>query len=191
MRPCEGCGGPNLTRNRRFCSRDCYFTFDPPKGTPTGESVESKLERFSTPEPNTGCWLWVGGLIPQGCGMVAFGGKHRRAHKAAYEALVGPVPDGLVLDHLCRQRSCVNPSHLEPVTQQINAWRGAGITGENHRKTTCKRGHPYVGWNLMSRGAWRGCRTCKNAMARVRRRNTERPDQAIAAAVAAAEVADP
>lgn len=81
----------------------------------------------------------------------------RTAHRVVYETVVGPVPEGLELDHLCRNRGCVNPAHLEPVTHQENMRRGHwGM------KTHCPQGHPYEGDNLVRDGHSRICRWCRN-----------------------------
>lgn len=72
-----------------------------------------------------GCWLWTGGVTGGGYGYYWAEGRMRRAHRYAYEAVVGPIPDGMDLDHLCRVRTCVNPDHLEPVTRRENLLRGA------------------------------------------------------------------
>jgi hypothetical protein len=92
-------------------------------GPPTEERFYDSIE----PEPNSGCWLFaLGG--PRGYGYLSVGGRGGRrvlAHRFSYELHVGPVPEGLVLDHLCRVRRCVNPRHLEPVTQRENVFRGA------------------------------------------------------------------
>jgi hypothetical protein len=81
------------------------------------------------PEPNTGCWLWLGSDSGNGYGKVSIDGKDMMVHRVVYELLVGPIPDGLVLDHIprCRCRRCCNPDHLEPVTIQVNTHRGKAV----------------------------------------------------------------
>lgn len=114
-------------------------------------------------EPMTGCWLWTGALQPTGYGSMHLKGRSGRAHRAAYEALVGPIPTNLTLDHLCRTRCCVNPDHLEPVTQRENVLRGAGPWATNKRKTHCKRGHAFDEANTHVDGnGYRKCRACAN-----------------------------
>ena len=92
------------------------------------------------------------------------------AHRVAYEALIGPIPKGLCLDHLCRVRYCVNPAHLEPVTVRENVLRGISPPAVNARKRLCKNGHALSGRNLYlkTRYGWPGreCRTCKRLLAR-------------------------
>lgn len=85
----------------------------------------------------TDCWLWTGTMSRTGYGRVSIGGREIGAHRAVYEALVGPVPDGMQLDHLCRVTQCVNPDHLEPVTIGENIRRGhsaRGVTGGRQNK---------------------------------------------------------
>lgn len=86
----------------------------------TEERLELHVERVT----ETGCWIWVGRLNRNGYGRICLGGREPMAHRVSYELHVGPIPDGLVLDHLCRVRCCVNPFHLEPVTVQVNTLRG-------------------------------------------------------------------
>lgn len=110
----------------------------------------------------SGCWQWTGFLNHDGYGRAWMHGKHVMAHRFTYEALVGPIPAGLVIDHLCRNRSCVNPAHLEPVTLGTNLHRGDTITSRNAAKTHCPQGHPYSPENTYThrvRGD-RHCRTC-------------------------------
>lgn len=85
-----------------------------------------KVDKVSSP---CGCWLWTSVIAPTGYGMFAGGrGAMVYAHRWAYEATVGPIPDGLVIDHLCRNTRCVNPDHLEAVTQRVNTHRGDKAT---------------------------------------------------------------
>ena len=102
------------------------------------------------------CWLWTGCQTPKGYGRFA----HRRAHRMAYEYLVGPIPEGLVIDHLCRVRHCVNPAHMEVVTAGENVLRGIGVSAKNRTKTHCPQGHPLDGDNLYVNQDKRMCRKC-------------------------------
>lgn len=107
------------------------------------------------------CWVWTGGLSR---GYGKFFGKG--AHRYAYEALVGPIPEGLQLDHLCRNPPCVNPAHLEPVTPRVNTLRGVGPQALNARKTHCKRGHEFTAENTYKNQGQRICRQCSRDKAR-------------------------
>lgn len=121
------------------------------------------------------CWEWTGSKNSGGYGNIgiAFYG-HNVAHRYAYELLVRPIPDGLQLDHLCRNRCCVNPDHLEPVTNQENARRGltGKATGAKARaKTHCPYGHPYDATNTHhTRAGTRSCKTCAGRPWRALRR---------------------
>jgi len=107
------------------------------------------------------CWEWIG-ATSGGYGGLKVDGRMAKAHRLVYELLVGPIPDGLELDHLCRNTSCVKPSHLEPVTHAENVRRGRA--GENSKvKTQCPQGHLYTGDNLVVTNGRRVCRTCRNA----------------------------
>lgn len=117
------------------------------------------------PEPNTGCWLWIG-ATSNGYGVVGGGPRGNRwqakAHRHAYATLVGAVPDGLVIDHLCRQRCCVNPQHLEPVTQAVNLARSPITAHARKHWTHCKRGHAFTPENTRNQGnRQRVCRACE------------------------------
>ena len=119
------------------------------------------------PDEETGCWLWMGHTDKDGYGKMSFrvGGQalYARAHRWGYEALRGSVPQELVLDHLCRVRSCVNPWHLEPVTNAVNIRRGETGSSNQARAnkiTHCPFGHAYEGWNLIRYQGRRSCRKC-------------------------------
>lgn len=110
---------------------------------------------------DTGCWVWTGIKDKLGYGNFGFHGRKHTAHRASYLLLIGDIPEGLDVDHLCRNPSCVNPSHLEPVTRSENIRRGFS---HERAKTHCPQGHPYSGENLavLSTGH-RRCRTCMAA----------------------------
>lgn len=97
------------------------------------------------------CWEWVGYRDPRGYGRVRPQEGGSLAHRVAWTLLCGPIPKGLTLDHLCRNHSCVNPAHLEPVTQRLNALRGFGWAGRHARKTHCVNGHLFDSSNTRLR----------------------------------------
>lgn len=115
------------------------------------------------------CWEWQAYKDKDGYGKFRFDNKHHRAHRFVYELLVGDIPDGLVTDHLCKNTSCVNPDHLEPVTVAENLRRGESIQARNARKRECIRGHEYSEHGGMSSDGYRFCRTCAREMKRERR----------------------
>jgi hypothetical protein len=114
-----------------------------------------------------GCWNWIGCLNAYGYGQfVPIAGDQRPAHRYSYELLVGPIGPGLQIDHLCRNRRCVNPSHLEPVSSAVNNARGLSPSAINGRKTHCTKGHLFDETNTYTytRGSGsvhRSCRTCR------------------------------
>ena len=130
--------------------------------------MPSVLDRFLAKivaDPH-GCWIWQACTGANGYGQFWVDGRIVKAHRWSYEHFVGPIPDGLELDHMCRVRNCVNPHHLEPVTHTENVRRGEG--GKHHRaKTHCPQGHPYDGDNTY---VWvnggRRCRICRRACSR-------------------------
>jgi hypothetical protein len=127
-------------------------------------------ERFwSKVDKTADCWLWQGSKS-NGYGYFYLNGKNTGAHRVAYEMLCGPIPDGLVLDHLCQAPACVNPDHLEPVTHQENIRRGPRERyGANRYKTHCSRGHKLSGDNVADQGGGRRrCVICRQARDRNR-----------------------
>lgn len=116
------------------------------------------------PIPCGGCWEWQGALTRDGYGTFFANPGRTRSHRFAYEQWVGPIPDGLELDHLCRNRGCCNPLHLEAVTRSVNQRRG--VAGRVRakiaaRQTECVAGHPYTPENTGWQGATKRKRYCK------------------------------
>lgn len=125
------------------------------------------VERFMAKvEKTDACWMWSAGKTTAGYGQ--FYPKPRRgtyAHRWSYEYHIGPIPEGLHIDHLCRNRACVNPDHLEPVTQRTNTLRGASSAALRAAQTVCIHGHPFTPENTMIRKRGNGarhrqCREC-------------------------------
>lgn len=131
------------------------------------ERLDSKIYRDG---PN-GCWLWQGTMVPTGYGQFAPTKTTRTpAHRAVWKWLVGPIPDGLELDHLCRNKRCVNPEHLEPVTRLENIRRSVPYR-DHLRPTHCKWGHERTPENLYTTTqGGKACREC----ARIRNRDQMR-----------------
>jgi len=123
-------------------------------GTPE-ERFWAKVNKTET------CWLWTANRGRSGYGNFRYQNRQTRAHRTAYEWLVGPIPEGLQLDHLCRVRHCVNPEHLEPTTGKVNTLRGTGPSALNAVKTHCSQDHPLDGDNLYTWKNERGCRSCR------------------------------
>ena len=123
-----------------------------------------------------GCWLWEGYTNSKGYGVftaspntrkhvgkrIGRKGKHILVHRYMYELMIGPIPKGLQIDHLCRVPLCVRPSHLEAVTQRENLMRGNGFAAHNSLKTHCPKAHEYTPENTAFIGTERRCKTCLN-----------------------------
>lgn len=109
----------------------------------------------------SGCWDWQRKRDRHGYGHIKVGGRDILAHRASYEAFVAEIPAGLTIDHLCKNTACVNPLHLEPVTNRENILRSDGIAARSARLTSCHRGHPFDEQNTYrdARGS-RHCRAC-------------------------------
>lgn len=115
-----------------------------------------------------GCWEWTGKRNRWGYGRIKIAGRNRPAHTILWELFNGPFPAGLEPDHLCRNPSCVNPDHLEPVTHKENTARGDAPTAILARLGQCKKGHSLESAYIRKEG-WRMCRTCHRDTERVRR----------------------
>lgn len=161
-RTCEQCGIvfvlPSKKRPGRFCSRACLSV-----AVRIGPAEFWARVNRSGPipacRPDLGpCWLWTASLQSQGYGMASLLGEPTLAHRAAWKLSGRSFTPGLVLDHLCRVRSCVRPDHLEEVTEAENIRRGVGRSALHATKTHCIRGHSD--WRIKLNG-WRECRTCR------------------------------
>lgn len=182
-RVCERCGvgffaHPSTVKKGegKFCSRECGRTrpLDPE------QRFWSKVDRNGPiPDyaPHLGqCWLWTANRWSDGYGVFHIKKDGRKttigAHIWSYRSSIGPFTDGLTLDHLCRVRHCVRPSHLEPVSSRENILRGTSWSAINARLTNCRRGHPFDDANTYVDGTSRVCRECRRLAAR--RRYAER-----------------
>lgn len=138
--------------------------------TPIAERFWPKVDKSGE------CWVWTGSRDRSGYGKIARfcpDGNVRPAlaHRIAYELEIGPIPEGLTLDHLCRNSSCVRPSHLEPVTMRENILRGTGPSARHAKVTHCPQGHEYAAGNIVGRTDRRNrdCLTCARLRAQARR----------------------
>lgn len=161
---CPCCGvlfnAHKYNRPSKFCSRLCAQRgrFGP---------VEARFLSFVSKEE--GCWMWIGVIGANGYGRFSHENRLQLAHRWSYEHFVGPIPDALTIDHLCRNRACVNPAHLEPVTIRENTLRAPkAMATINFNKTRCIRGHEFTPENTFiqkAHGVVRGraCRICGKA----------------------------
>ena len=137
-------------------------------GWPAPKKAEERFDNMYIPVTESGCWLWLGYVKINGYAQFSVEGKSVYAHRYSYERFVGKIQDGLQIDHLCRVRCCVNPAHLEQVTNHENMRRGIAwlVAGKYQlAKTHCPRGHEYSGSNLYTKKHKDGhpdrrCRAC-------------------------------
>lgn len=175
VRICEcGCGG--TPKMGRFLKGHYARSLDP-----IARSALGRMGRAAQPTPSTverfwprvrkseECWEWTGPRNNHGYGTLRHNGRDALAHRVSYELNIGPIPDGLQLDHLCRNRGCVRPDHLEPVTNRENALRGEAPAIRIRRSGACARGHEA---NAENRYYWPDgrsyCRVCERERERVR-----------------------
>jgi endogenous inhibitor of DNA gyrase (YacG/DUF329 family) len=169
---CKKCGRGFISlsghKTQRFCSKECRYA-DPEYRIRLGRWRQGNKtkpeERFwKYVQKTESCWNWTGGKYSTGYGSFSLGSEFEGstpAHRFSYELFRGKIPVGMTIDHLCRNRTRVNPDHLEVVSTAENVLRGEGITANNKRKTHCKRGHPFSKKNTyLIGGGGRMCRAC-------------------------------
>lgn len=127
----------------------------------THEQTVASFMSLMFEDKKTGCWEWFGNTNKKGYGLFRLNGRMMAAHRAAYILFIAPFPEGMLADHLCRNRGCVNPKHIEPVTPQENTLRGRSFQRE---KTHCPQGHQYSEENTYNTSEGkRQCRICRSA----------------------------
>jgi hypothetical protein len=182
-RPIQYCIVPECKERRvgRGYCRTHYMRWKrhgDPAATPRFCGTEERFWRY-VDKSQGDCWVWTGALSR---GYGRFVVKQRptvsvASHRYAYELTVGPIPEGLTIDHLCRNKSCVKPRHLEPVTMRINVLRNEGPSAKNAKKTQCDHGHPFSETNTYvyaagPRKGVRKCRVCERLRMQLKRQSS-------------------
>ena len=169
-------GTPTMQTQSTTSARTCLLCPKPQKARGWCEAHYSRWQRYGSPtapnpwgtlgerfwrKANRGlpseCWRWKGHKTPTGYGRYVGEG----AHRVAYRLLLGPIPVGMTIDHLCRVRDCVNPAHMELVSLRVNVLRGIGPPAQNAKRSHCKRGHSFDAANTYLYRGSRACRSCR------------------------------
>ena len=159
---CQRCGEARMLLHPNMAGEMCQRCAGKIGSEAAAASKKPLRDRFEQYIDRSGaCWLWTGLTQANGYGTFFVGGHSKRAHRISYELNVGPIPDGLHIDHLCRVRNCVNPDHLEPVTPLENSRRAM--------RTHCVNGHEFTEANTYRHQGKRYCRTCRRARNRAGR----------------------
>lgn len=106
-------------------------------------NLPDRLQNKISPEPMSGCWIWTGALSTKGYGRYGIKNRTYAAHRVVFEIFREGIPENMQLDHLCRNRQCVNPDHLEIVSNRENTLRGINFIARNAKATHCPQGHEY------------------------------------------------
>lgn len=175
--PCSVADCPTPARARGMCSShwNKWRRYGSPTNAPVHDRIAEARERAEQKiRKGTGCWEWTGTLDGYGYGVITVEGQRTKAHRFMYQQTIGPIPAGLVIDHLCCNTACVNPAHMEPVTHLENTRRGSSRHGE--RQTACRaKGHDWSNPNNIRtrKNGNRYCAECDRAASRARRRNNK------------------
>lgn len=160
--------------NQATCSRVCMGVLASRRNSEKRVPLAAAWSRWVVRQD--GCWHWSGKLSPQGYGRLYWGCQRLYAHRVGHELYKGPIPEGMVIDHLCRNTVCVNPDHLEAVPQRINALRGQSPSAVHAAQTHCINGHELTEHNIYWRPDTYGrqCRACARAREQRRIRGARR-----------------